>query len=283
MHASNVCVSPAPVEHIPWTASLSLGFEYRPDKTVLAHRKRHGPLAVQRPFYPEDETCHVYILHPPGGVVGGDELDIDIKVDEHAHALVTTPGATKFYRSNGATARQRIQLKVNGTLEWLPQENIAFNGAQFVQETRIELTRDARFIGSEIHCFGRPANGESFQHGDARISLKLSREGKPLQIENTRVNPESGLNGPACLRAYPVTGIAYATPVTRDQLKLIRDSICESSPGDYFALTLIGDVLIARFLGANTRLAQKRFHLLWENLRPMVISRPACIPRIWNT
>src|SRR6185436_819073 len=99
------------------------------------------------------------LLHPPGGLVGGDELSIDVEVDAGAHALVTTPAAGKVYRTNGATARQTQRLRVaeGGTLEWLPQEAILYDGARATLETRVELARDARFLGIDAVCFGLPA------------------------------------------------------------------------------------------------------------------------------
>lgn len=266
-----------------WCARLELGFEARRDKSVLAHRRRFGPLAVQRPFYPEDKVCHAYILHPPGGVVGGDQLSIEVSVSEQANALITTPGAAKFYRSEGAVARQSIDLKVAGALEWLPQENILFRGARVRQQTRVELRGDARFIGGEIHCLGRPANAERFDHGRVDISLILLRDGAPLQVETTRLSPSLGRDGPACLRGYPVTGVVYATPVSRASLGGLQEALSSRTVGDYFALTLIGDLLVARYLGDSTRRAQQRFTALWQKIRPEVMSRPACIPRIWNT
>ena len=118
-------------QKIGWSANLSLGFQLIEDKTVLAHRARKGPLAVQRPFYPEGGTCHVYLLHPPGGVVGGDSIIINAKVGNQAEALVTTPGATKFYRSAGSIAfqNQNLSISKDGCFEWFPQENIFFPGA----------------------------------------------------------------------------------------------------------------------------------------------------------
>jgi len=87
-------------------------------------------LAVQRALYPEADLCHVYLLHPPGGVAGGDLLNISIQVRDGGAALITTPGATKFYRSVAPRAFVRQSLKImNGSLEWLPQENILFPGA----------------------------------------------------------------------------------------------------------------------------------------------------------
>ena len=117
-----------------WKAELKLRFSRTVNKTVLSERSQKGPLTVQRPFYPEGECCHVYVLHPPGGIVSGDQLAIAINVDENAKALITTPGASKFYRSSGEQAFQTIALSINegATLEWLPQETIIFEGAKLV-------------------------------------------------------------------------------------------------------------------------------------------------------
>ena len=135
-----------------WQAKLELGFAHQHGKTVLAHRRHVGPLTVQRPFYPEGDVCHVYLLHPPGGVVAGDCLTIDINAATDSAALVTTPAAGKFYRSDGKLARQQVSLTVaaNATLEWLPQETIIYEGAQVASEMRLELAAGARFIGWEI-------------------------------------------------------------------------------------------------------------------------------------
>jgi hypothetical protein len=109
-------------------------------------------LRVQRPFYPESrEVCHVYLLHPPGGLVSGDELQIDIAVGRDAWALLTTPGAGKVYGSDGQGVRQQQALRIarGGTLEWLPQEMILFDGARADLGTRVELEGDARFLGAK--------------------------------------------------------------------------------------------------------------------------------------
>lgn len=114
-----------------WQAELKLQYGIHRGKTRLIKREQRGPLTVQRTYFPEGQICHTYLLHPPGGVVGGDELTFDVTATNGGHALLTTPGATKFYRSNGKTSTQRVRLSVSedSTLEWLPMENIFFPGA----------------------------------------------------------------------------------------------------------------------------------------------------------
>ncbi|STW72008.1 urease accessory protein UreD [Klebsiella michiganensis] len=142
-----------------WQASLDLQFQFLGGKTTLASRRHVGPLTVQRPFYPEEETCHLYLLHPPGGIVGGDELTISATMDPGCHTLITMPGASKFYRSSGAQARlqQTLTLAENSTLEWLPQDAIFFPGANAALSNRLSSRRvqHAAGVGPAVPLAGR--------------------------------------------------------------------------------------------------------------------------------
>ncbi|MCB1734210.1 MAG: urease accessory protein UreD [Gammaproteobacteria bacterium] len=272
--------------HLPhpgWHARLELGFETRDvgatARTVLAHRRRVGPLSVQRTFHPEGEVCHVYLLHPPGGVVGGDRLDIDVQVDS-GHALLTTPGATKFYRSAGEYAEQRQHLRVadGACLEWLPQETILFADALLHAQTRIDLSGNARLAAWEIQCFGRPTNAETFANGRADFRFEIWRDGTPMLLERLRVQPDT-LNRGALLAGQPVTGVFVLSHADAETELAAR----EAMPTSGFGVTRVDDLLILRYLGDSTEQAQRGFRVLWQALRPHTLNRPACVPRIWAT
>jgi urease accessory protein len=174
-----------------WQARLELGFASAEGATLIDHRAHRGPLVVQRPFYPEAtgrDVCHVYLVHPPGGLVGGDELAVDVRVGAGAHALVTTPAAGKAYRTSGEAVRQTQTLRVagGGALEWLPQETILYDGAHATLDTRVELAPGARFVGAETICFGLPARDEPFARGACRQRFSIARGGRPLFVERGR-------------------------------------------------------------------------------------------------
>ena len=266
-----------------WQASLHLGFRPQARRTVLAERRRLGPLAVQRPFYPEGGICHVYLLHPPGGVVGGDTLDIDVHVRSGAQALVTTPGATKFYRSGGPRASQDQHLIVapGASLEWLPQENIFFPGAQAMLQTNVELQGDARLALWEIHCLGRPTIDEVFESGRIDSRTAIVRDGVPLVLDRLRVSADNR-SRLSLMAGLPVGGTLYLSHAGEDEVEACRDLLLVEGP-DYAGATLIDDILVVRYLGRSTERARRLFNAVWQLLRPSTLGRTASVPRIWST
>jgi len=278
-----------PEQSIGWKAKLALGYIARAERTVLAHRSRRGPLAIQRAFYPEGPVCHSYILHPPGGVVGGDELLIDVSLEANAQALLTTPGATKFYRSLGQRAHQvqNFSVSENACLEWLPQETIFFPGANAALSTKLQLDAQAKYIGWEVHCLGRPSNKEMFESGQLLFSTELERDGKPLYKERLPLNTDAVLKATSGLNGYPVTATLIALPATQEALELSRKA-CEGfiklgMADGLAAPTLLDDVLVVRYLGNSTEQAHRLFRNLWLSIRPLVNGLKAVPPRIWST
>lgn len=266
-----------------WEASLALQFAPRGSRTALTRRVQRGPLVVQRPFYPEGEVCHLYLLHPPGGIVGGDRLDLGLEVVSGATALLTTPGATKIYRSGGATSKvnQRLVVETGGVLEWLPQESIVFDGARLTQRTRIEVADGGTIIAWDILCLGRPASAERFTRGRLDLGLEIRQADGPRLIERLILDQEQGFDGPARLRGQAVVATLVALPATAAELDLVRSQAM--TPSARHGATLVDGLLVVRWLGADTAAARRDFLRLWEGLRPRLIGRTASVPRIWAT
>ncbi len=266
-----------------WHAQLELGFKKTPIKTVLNKRRRQGPLSVQRAFYPEDDVCHIYLLHPPGGVVGGDRLDIKLDLNTDSHALLTTPGATKFYRSAGQTAVQQqvFHVRDDAVLEWLPQENIFFPGSQVKNSLQLYLEGSAKAAVWEIQCFGRPVINEVFDTGSLDSHWQVFRDDKPLLIERLRVDKERQKFS-AQLNSHAVTGSFIVTGVDKQLLEELRGETF-SNKQESLAITLIEDLLIVRYLGDSTENARRCFSNIWSRVRELVLGRKAIVPRIWNT
>lgn len=295
---SIIILTAGPFPAAGWRAHLTLGFQHDGSRTVLGQCTHQGPLQVQRPFYPEGpEVCHVAILHPPGGVVGGDELRLDARIETGAHALLTTPAAGKFYRSAGSLAGQVQHLTVaaGATLEWLPQENILYSGTQIHTLTRIELQGNARFLGWEILCLGRPAAGETFETGECRQQLELWRDGEPLYLEHAcYTGGDSILDAPWGLQGQPVSATLICTPPMEGLVDAIRTAILlpaldkkgwpdQQGKKELAAVTSLDGMLICRYLGPSAIRARQFFILAWGLLRPAIFNCLPCPSRFWNT
>lgn len=266
-----------------WVADLSLGFQLIEGKTVLSHRERKGPLAVQRTFYPEGGVCHVYVLHPPGGVVGGDTLALKADLASQTEALITTPGATKFYRSAGSAAKQSqtLSLSTQACLEWFPQENIYFPGANVQMKTEVNIKSSSLLALWEIQCFGRPTINEVFDSGFVDSFLSIAKNGKPIIVERLRFN-EDTKDRLSLLASMPVTATLVINGVEVSSL----DSVRELLPNDdkhHVSATLIEDFLVVRYLGDSTEFAKRVFISIWSSLRLTAFGKTASPPRIWNT
>ena len=282
-----------------WQARLELQFEAAAARTRLAHRRHRGPLMVQRAFYPEPpapddalaaQPCHVYVLHPPGGVVSGDELALEVEVRPQAHALLTTPAAGKFYRriehDGGAprVARLTQTLRVEGgVLEWLPQENIFYPQAAVALHTRVALGAAARFIGWEIGCLGLPASAAGLGGGTLRASFELWQGATPLLLERQNID-RACLQALSGLAGHPALGTLLAYPAGARELTLARARLAAMNCADMrLACTLVDGALSCRGMAARADRLKQAFIDVWRALRAELLGRPAMPPRVWAT
>jgi urease accessory protein len=275
-----------------WEARLTLGFEARGEATVLARREHRGPLAVQRPFFPEGASvCHVYVLHPPGGIVGGDNLKIDVDVATGAHALVTTPAATKAYRTAGppAALENRLRVEAGGVLEWLPQETILYEGCDVSLATRVDLAPGAAFLGLDLVCFGLPARGEAFVRGRCKQAFELWRDGAPLALERGRFDGGGPVPAAAWgLAGAPVMGTLLAAPAAAKDAEALLAALraeADALPDGHLgsATALAGGVVACRYVGPSVERAGAFLRAAWALARPALLARAATPPRIWST
>lgn len=273
-----------------WAASLTLHFAARGPRSVLAGNRHRGPLRVQKALYPEGEAvCQAIVLHPPSGIAGGDQLAIEVTVDRHAHAQLTTPGAGKWYRSDGAEATQRIDLRVGegATLEWLPQESIVFDGARARTATRVSLAADSRFIGWDMLCLGRAASGERFEQGRVDLLCRVDRGPAPLWLERGGfAGADPMLASPAGWAGHTVCGTLLCSfPELPQHAAGLLAALRALTPPDGapHGISALPGVLIARYLGDNAEAGRQWLTALWQILRPACCGRPAVVPRIWNT
>ncbi|MDR1534026.1 MAG: urease accessory protein UreD [Planctomycetota bacterium] len=287
-----------------WEADLELAFAPRNRRTELARVSFRGPLGVQRLFHPEPAPsldalaapAHCYVLHPPGGLAGGDSLRISLSVRSGAHALVTTPAAGKIYRTaeDSAGQSQKVEAEIgDGALEWLPRETIAFSGARAETSLTVRLNGRGRFIGWEILTLGRAASRLPFSAGRMGQRFRLEREGSPLLAERLEFEAgdawtrgDFGLGRCGALLNFWAAGRAADHPGIEEAVARIKNRLASmAGPADgktRAGATFRDGVAVVRYLGNDGRQAFLTALAAWETIRPALLGRPACRPRIWN-
>jgi len=282
-----------------WQARLALRFAAAAGgATRLVHNRHVGPLRLIRALPQPDGRCDAVIVHPPGGLVGGDSLHLELSLAERTRVLCTTPGAQKWYRTPaaGAIAHTGVTVGPGAALEWLPQPTIVYDGARVDQSIRFELAADARMIGWECVVLGRAAMGERFARGRLCQRVALSVDGVPAWAEHTAADAADRLFASplgwggrtvAC-NVWAVGSAAQLPESLCDQWRAALDAACGSDEGvgarlDAGASRTLPGLLAARLVADDSQVVMRAAHALWSLARPALLGRWSAAPRIWAT
>jgi urease accessory protein len=276
---------------MPWHARLALDYSAENQRSVA--RFRHdGPLRILQSLYPEgDAVCHNVLVHPPGGLVGGDTLDIAITGAAGSHGLVTTPGATRFYRSEGEAAVQRTEIKLaaGARLEWLPLEALCYSGCRAENHLRLELAPGAELLGWDVTALGLPGADLPF----ARGSLLQHIEVPGVWMERGRIDAADarllqspiGLAGHRCLASLFFVSGAPMPRARRETLLEIARALSEAHPlvASAGATAPHAEVVVLRVLAPVVEPAMQLLRQVWQAWRTELWQLRTGAPRIWST
>ena len=274
-----------------WHANLQLDYRREGERTVARHEHK-GPLRVLQSLYPEgDAVCHNVLVHPPGGLVGGDTLDISVTVGDNAHGLITTPGASRFYRSEGDLALQRTILTLAPTarLEWLPLEAICYNGCQAENHLTINLAPGAEMMGWDITALGLPLANQPFQAGSFLQHIDVPgvwlERGRIQATDHRLMNSPLGLAGHRCLASlFFVAGTKLERGRRASALELARNIIeLHSLRTTAGATSPDGQVVVVRALAPVVEPAMHLLRQVWTAWRQNFWHISQSPPRIWST
>jgi urease accessory protein len=273
-----------------WHARLTLAYRLDAGTTRLDFR-HDGPLRILKSLHPEGPVCHNVIVHPPGGLVGGDTLDVDVTLAPATHALLTTPGATRFYRSAGERALQAVTARVaeGARLEWLPLETLVHSGAHADNRMRFELEPGAEMFGWDCVALGLPAADAPFVAGDYRHDIAVGP--RWLERGRTAAGDLELLEGPcgwAGRRALGTLWFAAGTPIADDRrealLQAARDLLGTHALAPTSGATAPQpDVVVVRALAPRVEPIHDLLAAVWRAWRPLAWGREACVPRVWRT
>ena len=273
-----------------WRGSLAIDYRLRDGRTI-AHDRHDGPLRVLRALHPEGGVCHSVLVHPPGGVVGGDELAIELALGEGAHALVTTPGATRFYRSAGATATQtlRVVAAPQSRLEWLPLETIAYSGCIATNALGFELAPGAEMIGWDVTALGLPESDRPFDEGRFTQSIELPgrwlERGSIAASDHRLLDSPLGWGGRRVLATLWFAAGDALAPARSDAL---IDAARSTAAAHALAATTGATspqpgLIVVRALAERVEPAMDLLQRTWRTWRPLAWGLAATAPRVWST
>ncbi|MFN2289238.1 MAG: urease accessory protein UreD [Chromatocurvus sp.] len=291
-HSAGRALADGEVGNRHWRAHIDIDLaDTAVGRTVVARSHHSGPLRLQRAFYPEgDGTAHVYLLHPPGGMVVGDALHINISAGPDSGCLVTTPSAGKFYSVGRSTQSQhqavRLHVAPGAVLEWLPQESLIFSGANACITTIVDVAMDARFCLWDIVALGRAVGDQPFVEGRCEQRLEITRDGRPWFIERNRLDAGSHLlTAPWGISGANTLGTLVANvTLPRDERESLLCAVqARHGPPHRFSLTQKKDLLIGRYLGPSATQGRLGLSTIWAGLRPALLGKTAVEPRIWHT
>lgn len=275
---------------MPWHAQLHLDYRLEAGRTVLHHR-HDGPLRILKSLYPEGGAiCHNVVVHPPGGLVGGDTLEIALHIGIGAHAMLGTPGATRFYATDTDRATQQVSvtLEPGARLEWLPLEAIAYPGCNARNGFSATLAEGAEMMGWDVTALGLPLAGQPYTTGCFEQRLALPghwlEQGRLDACDNRLLDSPLGLGGQRCLGSF---WLASGTPLARERrehlLEAVRVALAPGTQGVQAAATCPNDhVLVVRAVAPLVEPLMAVLQNAWAALRPAAWGLTPVQPRIWR-
>ncbi|MEO1133505.1 MAG: urease accessory protein UreD [Cyanobacteria bacterium J06639_1] len=283
---ASIAPSPTPNPRA-WRGSAELVFAREGDRTLPIHICTRAPFKVQRSLYPEgSEICYATLVHTAGGMVGGDVLDQSIHLHAGSQVFLTTPAAGKIYRTMGEPCLQTATLRIEpgAYLEWLPQDAIAFNGANYIQNIRVDLSPGGQILLWDIARLGRTARGEQLLQGEWRSQVEVWQEDLPLWIDHQFVRGgEAMTSSPHALAGYPVMGTLarVGRSFTDAEMEDLREAIAFVPP-QYIGLTRSLNGLVCRYRGTSSQMARQCFTRIWQRLRYFERGKMPDVPRVWR-
>jgi urease accessory protein len=272
-----------------WHARLSLDYTHEGGRSV-ARFAHDGPLRILQSLWPEgDGVCHNVLVHPPGGLVAGDTLEIAVSAAAGSHGLVTTPGASRFYRSEGESAvqRARIELAAGARLEWLPLEALYYSGCRAENHLLMDLQPGAELLGWDIAALGLPQADQPFERGEVQQHIEL----RAAWLERARIGAQDdrlmngalGLAGQRCLATlFFACGEAIPRPRREAALEAAREVIAAHPLAASAGATAPGpQVIVVRVVAPLVEPALALLKAVRRAWRPLLWNLPATDPRGW--
>jgi urease accessory protein len=276
-------IQPDPDWIIGKHALMNLHAVVRNGRTEIDPRSWRIPFQWQGCHYQDhDDEPFLLLINSGGGFVEGDVSELHVELEPGTRALITTTASSKFYKClEGGTSRELVNIEVGpgALLEYYPDEAIPFAQSRVERHTRIALQPDSRLFATDMVSGGRIhyRDGEVFQFTSLVSEFEVSMSGQPIALDRLVALDEGevaalerlwdGAHHMACVYAY-----AGDLPAgIEERVEAAIDAVDAVVGG----ASRIGNLLVARILGAETWQTHAAIYACWEVLRPVLAGKPA--------
>jgi urease accessory protein len=254
------------------------------NKTVVKDLFSKVPLQVQKILYVEyslPQMAYVYMMSPSGGILQGDRLKIDIRLENNAHAHVTTQAATKVYRMNRNYATQIVNVFVdNGCyLELVPDQLIPYRNSRFYQRVQMQVHDNATAIYSEIITPGRVTSNEHFQYDVCYLkTIAMDQNSRMRFVDTLLLDPKKqklfdgiGFESRSVFaNMYILTRSIPANSLSDD----IHDILNKNSINGSASVLPRNDGVFARMIADNAAEIKHSIDIILNKVRNGILNKP---------
>jgi len=198
-------------------------------RSVVQRAYATSPLRLLTPRN-HGSAAWVYASSYGGGLVGGDDLRLTVRVGREASVFLSSQASTKVYRSSARSSLQlAADVETGGQLIVWPDPVVCFAGASYRQEQRVDLAADAGLILVDTLSSGRRASGERWQFHDYASRLTVRYAGRLILLDALRLSPSEGDLAARMGRFDVISTVAIAGPRWRDAAARVMAAVAERS------------------------------------------------------
>lgn len=263
---------------------LKLTYTKLDHRTVISHSYFTTPWKLLPPIYLDDTgSAYTLLVNPSGGLVGGDHLSIDMRVEQGAHVLISAPSANRVYRTEGPISDQHVVIAVEpgGILEWFPEHTIPFAGSRFRQSLRAVVAPGATLFLWDALASGRIARGERWAFTDLENEIQITTASGSALLERYVLDPATDLGVVGLAEEWDYVASFYVVndamaPEVWTGLESNIAALLDTKPGE-----VLGGVSTAPVPGLAVKLVARTapdllamMEALWAAAREAVLKLP---------
>jgi len=228
----------------------------------------------------------LFLINPTGGVLGGDHLETRVELGAGCRVCLSTPSATRVYRSTGSPAIQRVTARVGegARLEYMPDHLIPSPGARLIQSIEIHLARGASAVLCDAWSVGRMARGEAWLFHLLDSGIVVTDAEGLLFKDRLVLNGAQGWGGLGAAEGLVYVATVLCLAPSHPRLDGLADALADSiaEPGSEAragVTPLARGGILVRVLAPSAPAMQRTIEAAWSTCRAWLWGLPPAFLR----